>query len=198
MSRQQVLPVVIAVILVILFLVGCGGSTPTAVSEAPAATSTPEQAAATPTPKLPTPTPEPPTATSAPEQPTATPTPVPPTATPTPEPPTPTFTPAATTGQVKGTLVDEETQQPIVGKQVLLPAAAEESDGRVSLSVTSDTRLDIKTDDSGTFLAENVAPGKYGLMAGMMATLTDKEGNYIVFEVKAGETVDLGTLPVKK
>jgi hypothetical protein len=74
MGRQQVLKVGIAVILVMLFLVGCGGSAPTAVSEAPAATSEPEQAAATPvqeqvaatpTPELPpdTPTPEPPTAT---------------------------------------------------------------------------------------------------------------------------------------
>lgn len=47
------------------FLVGCGGSTPTAVSEAPAATSAPEQAAATPTPEplAATPTPEPPTET---------------------------------------------------------------------------------------------------------------------------------------
>jgi hypothetical protein len=71
MSHKQVLQLVIAVILVISFLVGCGGSTPTPVSEAPAATSAPEQAA-TLTPEPPTPTPELPTAT-----------PIPPTATPT-------------------------------------------------------------------------------------------------------------------
>ena len=57
MSRQQVLQVIIAVILVISFLVGCGGSAPTAVSEAPAATSEPEQAAATPIPPTETPMP---------------------------------------------------------------------------------------------------------------------------------------------
>jgi hypothetical protein len=41
MSHQQVLQVGITVILVILFLVGCGISAPTAVSEAPAATPEP-------------------------------------------------------------------------------------------------------------------------------------------------------------
>jgi hypothetical protein len=63
---------------VVFFLAGCGGSVPTAVSEAPAATSAPEQAAATPEPS--TATPVPPTATPVPP----TPTPEPPTATPTP------------------------------------------------------------------------------------------------------------------
>jgi len=70
MSHKQVLQSVIAVILVLSFLVGCGGSAPTAVSEAPAATSEPEQAAATPTPEPPTSTPEPPTATPVPPTPT--------------------------------------------------------------------------------------------------------------------------------
>lgn len=49
MSRQQVVQVGITVVLVIFFLVGCGGSAPTIVSEAPAATPTPEPATATPT-----------------------------------------------------------------------------------------------------------------------------------------------------
>jgi hypothetical protein len=112
MSRQQVLQVGITAALVILFLVGCGGSAPTAVSEAPAATSAPEQAAATPTSEPPpaTPTPEPPTPT--PEPPTDTPTPEPPTATPTPEPPTATPTPAIINPQpgitLTGNLKDSE------------------------------------------------------------------------------------------
>lgn len=93
MSRQRV-PLFFVLMLVILFLVGCGESAPTAVSEAPAVTSAPEQAVATPTPELPTLTPEPPTATPMPEPPAATPTPEPPTVTPTPEPPTPTPMPA--------------------------------------------------------------------------------------------------------
>jgi len=63
MSHKQVLQSVIAVILVMSFLVGCGGSAPTAVSEAPVATSTPEQATPTPTPERPTPTPVPSTIT---------------------------------------------------------------------------------------------------------------------------------------
>lgn len=95
MSRQQTLLLGIVVILVMLFLVGCGGPAVTPVSEAPTATSVPEQAATstpespedTPTPQEPppdTPTPEPPTATLTPKPPTTTPTPVPPTETPTP------------------------------------------------------------------------------------------------------------------
>lgn len=85
------------------FLVGCGGSAPTAVSEAPAATSAPEQAATTPTPEPPaaTPTPEPPTATPIP--PTATP--VPPT--PTPIPPTDTPTPMVVQPQPGAVLIGE-------------------------------------------------------------------------------------------
>jgi len=74
MSRQKTLPLGIAVVLVILFLVGCGGPAATPVSEAPAAAESPPI----------TPTPEPPTATPTTEPPTATPTPIPPTATPTP------------------------------------------------------------------------------------------------------------------
>ena len=80
-----------AVVLVILFLVGCGNTAPTPVSEAPAATSAPEQAAATSTPEPPTATPIFPTATPVPP----TPTPEPPTATPIP--PTPTPEPATAT-----------------------------------------------------------------------------------------------------
>lgn len=109
MSRQRVLQVGIAV-LVLLFLVGCGGSAPTAVSEVPAATSEPEQAVVTSTLVPPTSTPEP--ATPTPEPPTDTPTPEPPTATPTPEPPTATPTPAIINPQpgitLTGNLKDSE------------------------------------------------------------------------------------------
>jgi hypothetical protein len=75
MSRK-LLQLVIGSTSVILLLVGCRGSAPSAVSEAPMATSAPEQPIATPTPVLPTPT-ELPTATPTSEPPTATPTTVP-------------------------------------------------------------------------------------------------------------------------
>lgn len=51
MSHKQVLNLVIAAILVLSFLVGCGGSAPTTGSEASATASALEQDAATPTPK---------------------------------------------------------------------------------------------------------------------------------------------------
>lgn len=102
-------------------MVGCEGSAPTAISEAPAATSAPEQAAATATPEPPpdTPTSVPPTPTS--EPPTDTPTPEPPTATPTPEPPTVTPTPAAVDPQPGTTLTgDVEESQNVSGAIVSL------------------------------------------------------------------------------
>ena len=78
MSFGKLLGLVIGLILVILFVIGCGGAPATTpVAEAPAAT----------------PTSVSPTATNTPEPPTATPTPIPPTATPTPIPPTATPTP---------------------------------------------------------------------------------------------------------
>jgi len=73
--RPQMLSL-FAVVLVSLFLVGCGGSAPTVVSEAPAEASTPEPAI-TSTSEPPTPTPAPPTATPI----LPTPTPIPPTPT---------------------------------------------------------------------------------------------------------------------
>ena len=81
---------IIGLMLVILFVVGCGGISPTIpVAEAPAATPMPSSPTATPFPPTTTPTPEPPTSTPVPptatptNTPTLTPSPVPPTATPT-------------------------------------------------------------------------------------------------------------------
>lgn len=67
MSREQVLQVGTTVVLALLFLVGCAGSAPAVVSEAPAAKSAPEQATSTPEPPAATPTPEPATTTPTPE-----------------------------------------------------------------------------------------------------------------------------------
>jgi hypothetical protein len=165
MSHKQVLQVGIAVVLVMLFLVGCGGSAPTAVSEAPAATSAPEQVA-----------------------------------TPTPAPPTPTFTPAATTGHVKGVFIDPNTQQPFVAKQIFLPLAEEKADGTFSISLEIGKTLETKADNSGAFLFEDVPPGKYGLsvFTGFnVSTMRDEKGAFRVFEVAAGQVVDLGNIPVQ-
>lgn len=125
MSRQPMLLLGIAVILAMSFLVGCGGSTPTPVSEAPPATSAPEQAAATPTAEPATSTPELPTETAVP--PTATP--VPPT--PTPELPTATPTPAIVNPQPDTTFIGAmEVSQP--GSE----GTAE--DGSLEFSITED------------------------------------------------------------
>jgi hypothetical protein len=57
MNSRQELQLIIAAILVMSFLVGCGNTVPTFVAEAPPPASTPEPRAATPTPKPPTATP---------------------------------------------------------------------------------------------------------------------------------------------
>lgn len=122
------------------FLVGCGGSAPTTVSEAPAATSVPEQAAATPTPEPPpaTPTSEPPTPT--PEPPTDTPTPELPTATHTPEPPTATLTPVPPTETPTLAIVKPQSGSTFIGAMEVSKAGSSgtASSGTVKLVISDD------------------------------------------------------------
>ena len=118
-----------------------------------------------------------------------------PTATPTPAPPTATPTPTATTGQVRGILVYEDTQKPVVAKNLHL-VIAEVTASAVTLNYTpGDPRTE--TDDSGTFVFENVPPGTYCLTAEYFP-LDNDAGRSIIVEVTAGQVVDLGTISVKK
>jgi len=80
MSRPRVLRLVVAVILAMLFLIGCESTAPAPVAEAPPATDTPVPSADTPIPEA-----DAPAATSTPTPEPPTPTPVPPTAIPTEE-----------------------------------------------------------------------------------------------------------------
>jgi hypothetical protein len=127
MSHRQVLQPVITAMLVVLFLVGCRSAVPSAVSEAPAATSTSKPLTATPTPEPPTatltptpipPTPVPPTATTTPTS-TPTSTPIPPTSTPVP--PTETPTPLIVQPQPGAFLTgDIETNRKVTGATIEL------------------------------------------------------------------------------
>lgn len=134
MSRQHVLQVGTAV-LVFLFLVGCEGSAPTAVSEAPVATSVPEQAAATLTPEPPPSTPEPPTDTPTPESPTTTPTPELPTPTPTPVPPTETPTSSFANPQSGATFTGELESSEGVGSGTINFKVSDDGNSIVQVEV---------------------------------------------------------------
>lgn len=118
MSCPKSLKLIIAVILLLSFLVGCGGSTSAPVSEAPTATPTPEPPTSTPKP----PTPEP-TSTSVP---------------PTPEPPpvTPTSQPSNKSKLEKGQITSQALANNLIGDPatrnfyVYLPASYDTNDKR--------------------------------------------------------------------
>ncbi len=137
------------------------------------------QAVPTATLASPTATPVPSTATSA-----------PPTATPAPP------TPVPTTGQVMGVLV-EDAGQPAAGQTLRLPTV-DESGGDLTFNFEDDSPM-TETDSSGAFLFEEVPPGQYSLAAFLpFPTILEADtGATIVFEVVAGEVVDLGTIPIK-
>ena len=170
MNGRKLLQQTLCLTAVVLLLAGCGGT----------------QAIPTTTPVPLTGTPIPPTATPVP--PTAKP--VPPTATPVPP------TPKPTTGQVKGVLV-EDTEQPAAGQTLRLPTV-EESGGELTFHFEDDSPI-TETNSSGTFLFEEVPPGRYALAAFLpLPTFLESDtGATIVFEVVAGEVVDLGTIPIK-
>ena len=60
--------------------------------------------------------------------------------------------------------------------------------------------LETKADDSGAFLFEDVPPGNYGLsvFTGFnVSSVYDEQGAFLVFEVAAGQVVDLGNVSVQ-
>lgn len=117
------------------------------------------------------------------------------------ETPQPTDTPAPptpepTTGQVKGVLV-EDSENPVAEQALRLPMA-EEVDGETTFHFEDDSPI-TETDSSGEFLFEEVPPGRYALAAFLPfpTFLEGATGATIVFEVVAGDVVDLGTIPMK-
>jgi hypothetical protein len=96
-------------------------------------------------------------------EPTPTPTPIPPTDTPTPVPsptPTPTPTPSPTPTpipEVRGSLIDTETDEPLVGARIILCLQDSES------SCCMDSDLSTVTDETGEFAIQVPGPGDYGV-----------------------------------
>ncbi len=161
---------------------------------------------ATPVPPTATPTLIPPTATPTPVPPTATATPIPPTSTPTPIPPTPTPTLDPTKGSVKGILVTWDSKKAVAKMRVVL--AQVEPNGDISLNINTSPQT--TSDDTGAFVIKDVQPGKYELVVivstsqvqgGQTAVnfgfVNDDAGKIYVFDLKAGQVIDLGTKRAK-
>lgn len=112
--------------------------------------------------------------------------------------------PASGLGVVTGfLLVGGEGGQPYFGNAVYLGHALPPSDPAfppmISLSETEDPLAVM--DQTGRFLFVDVEPGIYGLMlwspVGSAPMQDPVTGTYMLIEVKAGETVDLGVIPIK-
>lgn len=98
-----------------------------------------------------------------------------------------------------GVLVDEDTEQPVVGERLGL-VIAEQTAGGVTLRFRGSDDPRAETDNSGLFRFEDVPPGKYTLVIffglGPPSVIGDDKGATILFEVMAGQVIDLGTVLV--
>ena len=114
-----------------------------------------------------------------------------------------------TTGQIKGILVSENKGKAIAGRLINLMRVLEYSsnkkypmlvivDEEGSAVPVEDSKISTETKKSGSFLLEKVPPGKY-LLISQNFVVRDDQGKRIVFELNAGQTVDLGTvtMPVR-
>jgi hypothetical protein len=161
MSRQEVLQLGIAVTLILLFLVGCGGTAPTPVAESPAATSTPEPPTSTPTPEPPTPT----------AVPTATPTPTP------------------TTGIITGMVLDNDGE-PLVNiydQEILIVALVCPSDDS-DIECLHESFWDMDTDVLFDSICEADDTSSNCLLhLGQGAASVEADGSYTIADVPPGQ-----------
>ena len=108
-------------------------------------------------------------------------------------------TPTDDTGVVTGQLLNKEDQKPLVNALYLadiIPAEQEGFAPIISLSENSSSLA--KQDIDGRFYFEGITPGSYALalwgpLSSIIITESDSE-TYLVFEVQAGKTVDLGII----
>jgi hypothetical protein len=117
--------------------------------------------------------------------------------------PTPAPTPTPTTGQVKGTLIDESTGQARGAKVNLVPVIVSDDGTTITYSTDLLKERAMSMDaPSGSFLFENVTPGDYvmtvNIGGGMPLDLTDDQGSRIIVKVEAGKAVDMGDVTVRR
>ena len=108
--------------------------------------------------------------------------------------PTPTTDPTAP-GQVQGVLVDGDTGQPLTDVPVGLLKPGDSSGG---MTYIEQTDIETETDASGAFLLDSVPPGSYFMYAylGRQEPVMNSTGGQLFFEVRPGQTVDLGEIEV--
>ena len=112
----------------------------------------------------------------------------------------PTPTPSPTTdptapGQVQGVLLDADTGQPLADVPVGLLKPGDSSGG---MTYIEQTDIETETDASGAFLLDSVPPGSYFMYAylGRQEPVMNSTGGQLFFEVRPGQTVDLGEIEV--
>jgi hypothetical protein len=103
--------------------------------------------------------------------------------------------------QIRGIIMDHDTNKPVTDKKVQLfaPTGAPDKDGWVKLE---DLKITTTTSSKGEFVFEKLAPGRYTMMveyvssaAGGMtfpASVRKKDGSELIVTAKDGETIDIG------
>jgi hypothetical protein len=114
----------------------------------------------------------------------------------------PTPTPSPTTdptapGQVQGVLLDGDTGRPLADVTVGLVMPGHSSGG---MTYIEQTDIETETDTSGAFLLDSVPPGEYMIFAylGRQELVTDSTSRHLLFEVRPGQTFDLGEIEVNR
>jgi hypothetical protein len=111
-------------------------------------------------------------------------------------------TPTGDTGVVTGQLLTEQDQKPFINVLYLANTITAEQEGFAPIiSLSEDTAPVAKQDIDGRFYFEGIPPGSYALalwgpLTSLIITEPDSD-TYLVFEVQAGETIDLGIIHIQ-
>ena len=107
--------------------------------------------------------------------------------------------------RVTGTLINENTGDPVVGESLCLGGMKPDSGSLTSFAFAQETALMATTDDQGRFTFEEVPPATYVLAHGcwkpseLSGGLVGPapvfgNGDLVILEVEEGQSVKLGTI----
>jgi hypothetical protein len=98
-------------------------------------------------------------------------------------------------GQIRGTIVDRVTEQPIEGARLQITVGGKPDEG-FQLVIGEDP-LETTTAESGTFVFEDLVPESYFIICFFGSDTCDWEQPDFI-QVSEGEIVDLGVIPMRK
>lgn len=99
----------------------------------------------------------------------------------------------SSTGNIKGTLVDEKTEKPISNLELQIVKSDKVVGDKIFISGRS---IEAKSDKNGAFVFKNVPVGKYILLHNMEQLKYG--GVSAIIDVEKGEDTDLGKISVQK